>query len=217
MHYYFQKIDINRSGSYIDCPEWIKNKKATINPKNTDNECSEYAITVALNHKDIGRDPQRILRIKPFVNKYNWKDINFPAGPHDWKKFKQNNKTIALNILYVPYNTKEICRAYKSKYNNECENQVILLMSERIDEIKERHYLALKSETVQYNGKSYNRPVESLSKLLFGISLNHKEDFYCLNCFNSYSSENKLKDHEEICNKHDSCRLIVPELGEKTL
>ena len=83
---------------------------------------------------------------------------------------------------------------YKSKYSDERENQVILLMiSERIDEIEKRHFLALKSEHVQYNGKSCNRPVKSLSRLFKGISSNHVGDFYCLNCFNSYSSENKLK------------------------
>ena len=63
--------------------------------------------------------------------------INFLAGPHEWKKFERNNKIIVLNILYVPYNTKEICRIYKSKYNNEGKNQAILLMiSECIDELK---------------------------------------------------------------------------------
>ena len=99
---------------------------------------------------------------------------------------------------------------YKSKYNNGRENQVILLMtSERIDGIEKRHFLTLKSELVQYNGNSCNRPVKSLSRLLFGISSNHEGDFYCLNCFNLYSSKNKLKEHEEICNKNDSCRLII--------
>ena len=39
-----------------------------------------------------------------------------------------NNKTIALNILYAPHNTEKILHAYKSKYNSNCENQVILLM-----------------------------------------------------------------------------------------
>ena len=77
--------------------------------------------------------------------------------------------------------------------------------------------LHLKSEPVQYYGKSCNRPVKSLSRLLYGISSNHKGDFHCLNCFNSYSSENKLKDHKEICNKHDSCQLIMPKWDEKTL
>ena len=46
----------------------------------------------------------------------------------DWKKFELNNKSIALNILNVPYNTKEIRNAYKSKYNLEHKNKVILLM-----------------------------------------------------------------------------------------
>ena len=100
--YYFQKIDVNRSGSNIDSPEWLKNKKATINPKNKDNECFKYAITIALNHQSIESHPERISKIKPFISKYNWKDINFPAGPHNWKKFEQNNKTTALNILYAP-------------------------------------------------------------------------------------------------------------------
>ena len=53
--------------------------------------------------------------------------------------------------------------------------------------------------------------VTNLSGLLKGISSNHKEDFYCLNCFNSYTTENKLKEHEETCNKHDSCRTKMPE------
>ena len=39
--------------SYIDSPGWIKNKKATINPQNKNNECFRYAITVALNYKEI--------------------------------------------------------------------------------------------------------------------------------------------------------------------
>ena len=46
----------------------------------------------------------------------------------DWKKFEQNDKTITLNILYVPHNKKEIRVAYKSKYNRKCKNQVVLLI-----------------------------------------------------------------------------------------
>ena len=46
---------------------------------------------------------------------------------------------------------------------------------------------------------------------------NHKEDFYCLNCFNSYASKNKLIEHKEICNDHDSCRIQMPKWVEKIL
>ena len=56
--------------------------------------------------------------IKPFTDQYNWEGIDFPSGIKDWKKVElNNNNTIAFNILFIPYNTKEINLAYKSKYN----------------------------------------------------------------------------------------------------
>ena len=93
---------MKRSGSYIKTLEWLQNKKATINPKNiNDDNCFQYSIPLTLDQKDIGRNPQRISKIIPFINKYNWKGIEFPAEPKDWKKFEQNNKTVALKIYYI--------------------------------------------------------------------------------------------------------------------
>ena len=54
--------------------------------------------------------------------------INFPLHKKDWKKSESNKKSIALNILYVPYNTEEIRHAHISKHDSSSENQVILLM-----------------------------------------------------------------------------------------
>ena len=31
----------------------------------------------------------------------------------------------------------------------------------------------------------------------------HNGDFYCLNCFHSYTTENKLRKHKRICEDHD--------------
>ena len=94
-------------------------KKATINPKNTeDNKCFQYALTVTLNHREIGKDPQRISKIKPYIDKYNWKDIDFPAGIKDFEKFERNNTNIALNILYVPTNRKEMYKYIKKNTQN---------------------------------------------------------------------------------------------------
>ena len=45
--------------------------KATINPKNNDNKHFQYAIRIALNHKKIVKDLQRISKFKPFIKKYN--------------------------------------------------------------------------------------------------------------------------------------------------
>ena len=66
-------------------------------------------------------------KFKPFIDQYNWKDIDFPSTSKDWRKLELNNE-IALNILYVPHNAREIQVAYKSKQNLTCDKQVILLM-----------------------------------------------------------------------------------------
>ena len=52
---------------------------------------------------------QRVSNIKAFINKYNWKGINYPSKINDWKTFENNHLTIALNILYIK--EKEICAA----------------------------------------------------------------------------------------------------------
>ena len=142
MHYNLHKISLNRGGSYIDSPKWLKNKKATTNPKNNDNKCFQYALTFASNYEQIKKNPQRISNIKPFTNQYNWKEIDFPSHKKDCKKFELHTKSIALNILYVPYNTEKIRHAYKSKYNLKRKNQIIFLI---ITDGKKWHYLAVKN------------------------------------------------------------------------
>ena len=119
-----------------------------------------------LNLDKIKKDPQRVSKIKLFIEKYDWEE-----------KFECNNE-VALNILYVPYNTKKINIAYKSKNNLTQEKQKILLM---ISDGQKWHYLVIKN----------------LSRLLRGITSNLKEDFYCLNCFHSYRTENKLEAHKK--------------------
>ena len=51
LHIKFNQIDLIRGSSYIQSPKWVSNKKATINQKDNDNNCFQYAITVALNHE----------------------------------------------------------------------------------------------------------------------------------------------------------------------
>ena len=122
------KKNLSRYCSYIDSRKWLKNKKAIMNSKNNDNKCFQYALTAALKYQNSKNNPERISKKKYFIDQYNSKEISFPSHKKDWKNFELNNKSIALNILYVPYNTKEIRHAYKSKHNLHRENQVILFM-----------------------------------------------------------------------------------------
>ena len=128
LYYDFNKISLNRGGSYIESAKWIKDKKSTINPKNNDYKCFQYAVTLALNRDEINKHPQRVSKIKPFIDQYNWNDIDFPSTSKDWKKFELNNESIAPNILYVPHKTGKIHLAYMSKHNLTQEKQISLLM-----------------------------------------------------------------------------------------
>ena len=66
LYYHLQKVGLKRSGSYIDSPEWLKNKKATINPKNNDGNCFQYVLTVALNHQNIEKNPSNNIENQAF-------------------------------------------------------------------------------------------------------------------------------------------------------
>ena len=59
--------------------------------------------------------------------------------------------------------------------------------------------------------------MKSFPALLRRITSNHDGDFYCLNCFHSYRTKNKLKGHEIICNDHDYCNAEMPNEYNKIL
>ena len=50
LYYHLQKISLNRGRSYVDFPKLLKSKKATVNPKNNDDNYFQYALTVALSY-----------------------------------------------------------------------------------------------------------------------------------------------------------------------
>ena len=85
LEHHFHKVTLSRGSSYIPSPEWILHKKSTLDHKNTDdNRCFLYAIVIVLNHQNIASNPQRIANFLPFIAKYNWNDIDFPAGHKDY-------------------------------------------------------------------------------------------------------------------------------------
>ena len=65
LYYNLHKTSFRRSKLYIKSPEWIENKRATINSKNKkDNKCFQYVLTLALNHQNIERNYRKISKIK---------------------------------------------------------------------------------------------------------------------------------------------------------
>ena len=98
----------------------------------------------------------------------------------------------------MPYNTEKIRHAYKLKYILKRENQVILLM---ITDGEKWHYLAVKS----------------LSALFRKITGNNNGGVHSLKCFQSYTTENKLKKHKKVCENHDYFYAEMPEEDNEIL
>ena len=100
---YVKFIKINSPGglSYIPTPEWLFNKKATVNPNNSkrgDNKCFHYALLIAIHHKELGKTPERVEKLTKCIDKYNknWHGIKYPPDLHDFKRFENKNKNISL-------------------------------------------------------------------------------------------------------------------------
>ena len=102
--YSLYKTSLNWGESYIVSSNWLNNKEATINSKINDDKYFQYVITAALNHEQFKNNWQRISKIKPSINQYNWQEIEFSSHKIDWKKLELNNNSIALHISYLPCN-----------------------------------------------------------------------------------------------------------------
>ena len=91
----------------------------------------------------------------------------------------------------MSYIAEERRHEYISKYNSTCENQLILLM---ITDIEKLHFLSVKK----------------MGALFCQVTSQYDGDFYCLNCLHSFRTENKLKEHENVCKNHDYCYIEMP-------
>ena len=81
-HYFAVKSKLELYSS-----EWLRSKKESIT--NEDN-CFQNALNNSLDYQRIKKDPQKISKVKPYINQYNWKCIKFPSDKEDWKRFEQN-------------------------------------------------------------------------------------------------------------------------------
>ena len=94
------RLVLTRVSSYTELPEWLKSKKAVINPQNKDEECFKWTVIEALHHEEIKHHPERISLLRPYENQYNWKGVEFPVSIKKIDKVEKNNPDIAVNMLF---------------------------------------------------------------------------------------------------------------------
>ena len=182
LDYKLHSVRLKRGGSYIKFPKWLENKKAVINPKNeNDDECLQWSIICALNYNEITKK-----EFESIFEKIKHEDKNFSSHKKDWKYFEQNNKSIALNILFSSKVSEEITLLYESKHNLEQENKVLLLIIN--DDYHEKyHYFAVKSKSELYSSEWLRSKKESITN----------EDNCFQNAFNDSLDYQKIKKKED--------------------
>ena len=203
MHLYinFHRLALIRDSSYVKFPKWIKSKKAVINPQSKDEECFKWAVVAILHHKEIKKNHQRISRLRPYENQYNWKGLEFPVSIKKIDKFEKNNPGIAVNVLFSNKKCldEDTYTVRRSERNVKCKKQVNLLM---IVDGDKRHYTAI---------KSISRPLSRLN------GKTKRAYHYCMNCLNGFQTASARDKQYEYCSSSGHVKVNIPVEEEKWL
>ena len=179
-----------RGSSYIELPEYLKNKKAITNIKNDDDKCFLWCVLRALN--PVKKNKERIDgTLKSKIDTLNMKDIKYPITLKDIKKFECLNSSISISVL--GYNEKEKVYPLRVSEYIGREHDIVLML---ICNEERKHYCL----------------VNDLSRLLGAQTSRHPtKQSSCLRCFNSFNCENSLKNHKEYCGTSKCIKINMPE------
>ena len=180
------RLNLTRGSSYIPLPDWLAKKNAIINPKNLDMKCFKWSVIAALKWEEIGRDHQRVSKLRRYDAEFDWSGMSYPVSTKHISKFEFRNK-IGVNILALNGRTPYNCR--KGGDYDRVVNQMI------IEDEDKKHYVAIKS----------------LERLLSMQNSKHKESqYFCDNCLQGFKNIESRDDHYEYCRSNESVRIEMP-------
>ena len=182
----FHQLNLMRGSSYLPLPDWLVRKKAIINPKNSDLECSILAVIAVMRWEEIVKNPEGITKLKRFENDFDWTGVGFPVSFRNIMRFESQNQ-ISISVLVVEDRQIYICR--KGGDYNRIANLML------ITENNCKHYVASKS----------------LSRLLSNQNSKHKEaQHFCLNCLQGFWEESSRDKHVRYCRNNEAVGIEMP-------
>ena len=178
-----------KGSSYIDLPEWIKNKKAIINIKNRDDKCFLWSILRYLYPKE--KDAQYFKDLRKYEFSFNTKGLTFPLKLKDITKFEKLNPEIpGINVF-----SNDNMTIYPLRMaDRDCKNTIDLFLYE---EDGDSHYSLI---------KNFHRLIKSqLTKSKDG------KIFICKRCFTHFTKEELLEKHIKYCSNNQTALITMPE------
>ncbi len=175
-----------RGGSYIELPEWIAKKKACVNVKNEDDECFKWAVLSSIFHHRINsKKSNEVSQYKKFVDELKWDGLNFPVKIEDIIKFEKLNPEYCVNVFIL---NGGVCPYRVNKNNQDKEIINLLLLEDK--------------------GKSHYVSIRNMSRLLNHDGKN--KTYHCLNCLQSFFSQDNLNEHKTYCDKNECSKVVMP-------
>ncbi|VVC45707.1 Ribonuclease H-like domain,DNA polymerase, palm domain [Cinara cedri] len=195
--------------SYIQLPSYLENKRATINPQNTDQQCFKWAI---LAKHVMGHSVHRLgENYFKHEDKYNFEDISFPTPLADISKFEKNNPDVSVNV----YGIEKKCHPPR-KYLSYEVFPLRVSVSEKVN-----HFDLLL--TTNENGSHFIY-ISNMSRLIRSQKTSHTESIvFCKRCFTSFddrrhkyklSGMKALEQHKLICGTHKPILPVMPKDGD---
>ena len=182
----FHRLNLTHGSSYLPLPDWLAQKKAIINPKNSDLECFKWAVIAAMRWEEIDRNNQRISKLKRYENDFDWTGVKYPVSFRSIKRFESRNQ-ILINVLGVEGKQMYILR--KGGDYNRFANLML------ITEGNHKHYVAIKS----------------LCRLL--SKKNNKSNgaqHFCTNCLQGFREEQSRDEHVHYCGDNEAVQIEMP-------
>ena len=178
-----------KGSSYIDLPEWIKNKKAIINIKNRDDKCFIWSILRYLYTKE--KDAQYLKDLRKYEFSFNTKGLTFPLKLKDITKFEKLNPEIpGINVF-----SNDNMTIYPLRMSDrDCKNTIDLFLYEE-------------------DGKSHYSLIKNFHRLIKSQLTKSKDGkiFICKRCFNHFTKEELLEKHIKYCSNNQIVSVKMPE------
>ena len=188
----FQYVPLQGS-AYFETPSYLPGK-TVINIKNKDEKCFMYAVLCSYMKLILKIDSksmhfERVSTYSPYINKFNFNNINWPTTQNDYVTFERNNIEYCLYVYGYDIDT-GIYSIYSSQNNRRfdvCQINALPILLISDSDINKSHYF----------------PIININPFIRRARNSHHQFLFCYHCLNSYIKEELFMRHLANCKLND--------------
>ena len=182
----------------------LRQKKFLFNPSNKDNKCFLYCIAHFLFKDKVikkNKNENAEKKYRFFIERFDTTNISFPISISGIKKFVKQNKKFDLKINILYRNSED--KIFPLEFGLGNGRKVVNLLM--VETKNSNHFLLIE------NANMYLRKVYNLNS----SKPSYSKSFFCLHCLNSFSRNDILEKHQELCSLSKPKLESVPKEGSK--